>query len=74
MKKILLFSVIAVGLAAFSSCTKLFTTCQCEAVGYGVSQSTLNAALQAHKNDCTSIADNGPIYDSYYDVEISCSY
>ena len=72
MKKFLVISILGLITIVFTSC-KWAWTCQCEAEGY-VDKATLNAALQAHKNDCTTIADNGPIYDNYYDVSISCSY
>lgn len=72
MKRFLLIVAGLIFIAIFSSsCAKW--TCTCTATGY-VSESTLNAALQAHKSECVTIANNGPIVDNYYNVTISCSY
>ena len=72
MKRFLIIVIGVILLAMFSSsCAKW--TCTCQATGY-VSETTLNAALQDHIDDCVSIANNGPIVDNYYNVTISCSY
>ena len=72
MKRFLSFIAIFVLITVvFYSCSKW--ACSCVATGY-VSESTLNAALSEHIYDCVSIAEDGPLYDSYYNVTITCSY
>lgn len=70
MKKSLIIIISALFLVLGSvSCKKMF--CKCEAVGY-TSQSSLEAVLEYHIDDCVSIADNGPIDD--HGVIVTCKY
>jgi len=72
MKKYILIVVGTLLLAFFSSsCAKW--SCKCVAEGY-VSEATLNAALNDYIDECVPIANNGPVYDYYYDVLITCTY
>lgn len=72
MKKIIVI-IAGVILLAFLSTSCKEWSCKCKASGY-VSESTLDDALNDHMDECVSIANNGPIYDYYYDVEIACTY